>query len=284
MPVVNDKGYFNFDDAPGDDQSLDAIFASDELGTPAVAAPAATTESPADTTQVDSQPFLKTPTGTVYKTADEAVAGVAHKDEIIAQLRQQLLQTTNVDPITKKPSTVEDPQLTTYLNAPQQYFADLKKATTEAEVLNVQAKFFNEQLAPYAPILATVVKSQAVDKVASEVPQFRDFLGSQTYQETLNSFPLLKESIQISEAYPERSGDLAQLYRMAFDASVGRNVPKVVQGVSSTPVQTRPTVTSTPATPPPVTSNVAPPSFGTPAGRKTIMEQQEARGVENLRF
>lgn len=283
MPVVNDAGYFNFDDAPGEGQSLDDIFAStNEPVAPVAAAPAATTGSPAPSTE--EQPFLKTSTGTVYKTADDAVAGTEHKDALITQLRQQLLQTTNVDPITRKPSAVEDPTLTTYLDAPQQYFADLKKATTEADVLKVQAKFFNEQLAPYAPIFATVVKSQAVDKVASEVPQFRDFLGSQAYQETLTSFPLLKESIQISEAYPERSGDLAQLYRMAFDASVGRNVPKVVQGVSNTPVQTRPTVTSTPATPPPTSTNVAPPSFGTPAGRKSIIEQQEARGVENLRF
>lgn len=282
MPDIH-EGHFG--DPPGEEFNLDDIFANNET-TPVGTTPVVTTTNPPEPAKVDPEPLLKTSTGTVYNTVDDAVKGIEHKDALITELRQQLLQATNVDPLKKKADPVEDPTLTSYISDPKKYFADLKAAQTEEAVLKVQQRFVNEQLAPFAPILATVVKSQAIDQVVSQVPSFRDFLASTQYKETLENFPLLKQSIQISEAYPERSGDLPQLYRMAYDASAGRNLPKVVQsGPITTPVvQTRPTVSSTPATPPVVTGNVAPPSFGSKEGRKTIIEQQESAGVGSLRF
>jgi hypothetical protein len=270
---------FNFDDAPSD-LTLDEIFANPEVKPTAVTQPQTATE----VTPVEAEPLLKTATGTVYKTVDDAVKGIEHKDALIAELRQKVLEATNNDPLKKKSEQQDDPALISYIANPKKYFEDIKSAKNEDELLKVQGKFVDERLAPYAPIIASVVKSQAIEGLEQEVPEIRKFLHSEAYQKTLDAFPLLKQSIQISEQYPERSGDLAQLYRMAVDASAGRNLPKSapVSG-STTPVVARPTVTSTPATPPP-TTRAAQPSFYTKEGRKAIIEEQEARGVENLRF
>lgn len=279
MPVTN--GELNFDDAPSGEFTLDDIFATDNNGTAQN-----TTVTPPSQTAVETatEPFLKTSTGTVYKTTDEAVAGIEHKDALIAQLRQQVQEATNIDPLKKKTEVVENGGEISYSSNPKKYFEDIKSAKDETELLKVQGKFVNEQLAPYAPIIASVVKSQAIEGLEREVPKIREFLHSDAYKQTLDAFPLLKQSIEISEQYPERSGDLSQLYRMAVDASAGRNLPKVTPGSGSTTTQqVRPTVTSTAATPPP-TIQTAPPSFGTSDGRKSIIQQQEANGVENLRF
>lgn len=284
MPATKD-GYFDFSDAPGDGESLDDIFAQTDPSN--VTVTPATTTPPEPETPGTQEPFLKTATGTVYTSADDAVKGIEHKDALITQLRQELLQATNVDPLRKKQEpAVDDPNLVSYVSNPKKYFEDIKNAKTEEEVLQVQSRFVQEQMAPYAPVIANVIKSQAIEAVTSDVPNFRTFLGSTEYKETLDSFPLLKQSIAIAESNPNMAGDLAQLYRMSFDAASGRNLPKVVQGSTTVtpPVQTRPTVSSTPATPPPTSSQVAPPSFGTADGRKSIMDQQVARGVENLRF
>jgi len=278
------NGYFDFSDAPNSGESLDDIFASTE-NTPV--APQQIDQPQEPVTPTTPEPFLKTATGTVYNTVDDAITGVEHKDALITQLRQELLQATNVDPLKKKPEPqTVDPNLVSYIDNPKQYFADIKKAQTEEEVLRIQQRFVNEQLAPYAPVIASVVKSQAVDSIVSEIPTFRTFLGSQEYKDTLESFPLLKQGIQFSETNPNMAGDLVQLYRMAYDASAGRNMPKTVQASTiTTPAATaRPTVSSTPVTPPPTSSQTAPPSFGNTAGRKAIIEQQEAAGAANLRF
>jgi hypothetical protein len=278
MPVTPPE--FNFNDAPSGEFSLDDIFAPDNNSAPQNT----TVTPPTDTAPVaEPEPLLKTSTGTVYKTVDDAVAGIEHKDALIAQLRQQVQEATNVDPLKKKPETV-DPALISYVDNPKQYFEDIKSAKSEADLLKVQGRFVDERLAPYAPIIASVVKSQAIEGLEREVPKIREFLSSDAYKQTLEAFPLLKTSIGISEQYPERSGDLAQLYLMAVQASAGRALPKVVSpGGSTTPVQTRPTVTSSPATPPPTTVTALP-SFGSKEGRKAIIEQQEANGVGNLRF
>ncbi|CAN5950545.1 unnamed protein product [Sphagnum jensenii] len=230
--------------------------------------------------------FLKTATGSVYNSVDDAVKGIEHKDALIAQLRQEVLAATKVDPLKKPVEQTEAPKR--YIDNSKKYFEDIKAAKNEDELLRVQSQFveesINDRLSPFAPLMAGLAKSQAVASVISEIPQFQEFYGSEDYRTTLESFPLLKQSIEISETYPERSGDLPQLYKMAAMAAAGRNLPKVVQGVAqTTPVQTRPTISSTPVTPAPRV-NVAPPSLTSHAGRQTIIQQQEAVGVENLRF
>jgi hypothetical protein len=276
--AANTNGYvFNFDDAPGEGQSLDDIFGSNSE---TQAETVVTTTPQVEETQ--TEPLLKTSTGTVYNTVDDAVKGIEHKDALITQLRQELQQHTHVDPLKKSNTQQEIP--VSYSQNPTKYFEDMKAAKDEAALLQVQQRFVNEQLAPYAPLIANMAKSQAIEQVTSEIPKFSEFMRSNDYKETLESFPLLKQSIEISEQYAERSGDLAQLYRMAALASAGRTLPKVVQ-TAQTVVQTRPTISSTLSTPPTQNATKAvPPSFQTTEGRKALIEQQVNSGVENIRF
>src|SRR5690348_16003975 len=71
---------------------------------PATATPPAT--PPAAQPPVTPPPtpeFLKTSTGTVYKSADEAIKGIEHKDTLIEQLRQRYILERGIDPITNQP-------------------------------------------------------------------------------------------------------------------------------------------------------------------------------------
>lgn len=287
MPEPTVPMSFDFSDAPDGGLSLDDIFIPSDSAAP----------NP-NTTQVVTQPqesqdtetFLKTSTGTVYKTADEAVKGIEHKDALISELRQKLSETNGVDPLRKRTPEVETPGAINYVENPKKYFEDLNEAAaqkgpdTEARIMAVQAKFVRDNLAPYAGILSNAVKAQAVEQVSSTIPEFNKFLGSEDYSKTLEQYPLLKSSIAISEAHPERSGDLGQLYRMAYEVSNGRNLPKIVeaQRTQIAPPQTRPTVSSTPQTPP--VERATQPTLNTSAGRKSLIADQEARGIDNLRF
>jgi len=266
-------GSFNFDDMPGGDLNLDAIFSD----TPTETEPLTATQDPGTPTEPET--FLSTTTGTVYKTADEAVKGIEHKDALIAELRKKLSEQTGKDPITAKADAA--PQ--NYHANPKQYFEDIKKATSEEKLVEVQAKFVNDTLAPYAPLLSSLVKSQAVEQVVSEVPKFVEFQKSAEYDKTLEQFPLIKQSIAIAENNPNMAADLAQLYRMAYEVSAGRNLSTIAASSRSTPVTpARPTVSSTPLAP--GTTTLAPPSLQTSEGRKSIIAAMEAQGIQDRRM
>lgn len=280
-PTVGSNS-FDFFDAPGGDSSLDDIFIPGDEGSSNSNTPVVTTPQPDN----PAEPFLKTSTGSVYKSADEAVKGIEHKDALILELRQKLSEQNGVDPLRKRPE-VEDPNLTSYIENPKKYFADLNEAAKtndEGKILAVQQRFIQENLAPYAGILNSAVKSQAVAQVTSTIPKFNEFLGSDDYKTTLENYPLLKRSIEISESNPQQSGDLGQLYRMAYEVSNGRNLPAIVEANrAQAPLTTRPTVSSSqPA--PNNGQRVAQPTMSNADGRKSIISQQEANGVENLRF
>jgi hypothetical protein len=276
MPnTETNPGAFNFDDMPGGDLNLDDIFND----TATVTEPVTELQDPG-TSVSEPETFLSTTTGTVYKTADEAVKGIEHKDALIADLRKKLSEQTGVDPITAR-GTETGPQ--NYHANPKQYFEDIKKATSEEKLVEVQAKFVNDTLAPYAPLLSSLVKSQAVEKVVSEVPKFVEFQKSPEYDKTLEQFPLIKQSIAIAESNPNMAADLAQLYRMAYDVSAGRNLSTIAATRSSTPVTpARPTVSST--TLAPGATTLAPPSLQTSEGRKSIIAAMEAQGIQDRRM
>lgn len=272
---------FDFSDAPGGDLSLDDIFNIGDTN------PTTNTTPVVQTQQTEEpQTFLKTSTGTVYNSADDAVKGIEHKDALIAQLRQQLSEQTGRDPI--KVAKVEEPQRVSYLDDPKKYLDDIRNAKTEQEVVAVQSRFINENteriIGPYAPLMAQVARNNAIDSVASDIPNVHEFLRSEEYKQTLEQFPLLKRSIEMSESNPQVSGDLSQLYRMAFNATTGRNLPKIVQtSTARTVSEARPTVSSTTPLAPNGNASTAP-SLETSAGRKSIMEQQVNKGVLDLRF
>lgn len=289
MSIENRNG-FNFDDAPGGDLDLNSIFSFDESTLrPDAPANPVTPEPAQPVTPVvpdpaDAEPFLTTATGTVYRTREDAIKGTEHKDALLDQTRQKLLELTGEDPLKRK----EQPsnQIPNYVTDPKRYFDDLDaamKTNDQAKVMGVQQKFVLDTISPYAPMLQDVARSNAIGAVTRDVPDFTQFLGSEEYNKTLESFPLLKNSIEIAESNPQASADLAQLYRMAHDVSSGRNLPRIVQEQqrAPAPVAARQTVSSTPIAPSPQ----APPAPRTPQERwKQTIEEMDAKGIGDRRF
>lgn len=268
--------------APGGDFDLDDIFQNPEV-TPTTATEDQT-PTPTETTPVDES-FLKTATGTVYKSQEDAVKGIEHKDTLIAQLRQELAAKTGSDPLKKPP---EQTGPTNYLQDNETYFKDLSKAVEtkdQARYMEVQRKFVFDSLAPLAPTLTSLMKEQAANVVESEVKGFRQFVTSEDYTKTLDSFPLLKEAIRVAESNPESSQQLPEFYKMAYYASQGARVPEIVRASTNrTAEPVRPTVSSSPIPPSTSGNRVVTPSLNTSEGRKAIIEQQERAGVQDLRM
>src|SRR5882762_2477743 len=121
MAVSNASLSVDLSDAPGGDLSLDDIFGDDSQQTTT----AVSTESQTTSTN-ESEPFLKTATGTVYKSVEDAVKGVEHKDALIAQLRQELSDKTGRDPLKRETVTNGGPK--NYLEDKDTYFKDLSSA------------------------------------------------------------------------------------------------------------------------------------------------------------
>src|SRR5271166_655933 len=98
-----------------------------ELTTASVEEPAPQTPevAPAEPSRFE----LKTKTGTVYKTAEDAVKGIETKDRTIEQLRSMIAAVTGEDPLSKagiKPGTTNAPQKpVSYLQDRRRFAQDL---------------------------------------------------------------------------------------------------------------------------------------------------------------
>src|SRR5574337_156824 len=197
----NPAGTGWFVDAPGGEQSLDNLFPD----------PNGDGQPPATAPTPQNQPeqfFLRTPTGTVYRTADDAVNGIAHKDNLIAELREESIKRTGYDPVAKKQvRSVEPPRApeppadrdrpVVYSQNPKQYWDDQVAAAQRGDYeayMRIQAQLMAEQLSPYAPMMANFARTAAVEQVASQYPEFRKFYGSEQYHKTLNAIPILKQA------------------------------------------------------------------------------------------
>ena len=287
-------------DAPGGDFNLDDLFGNPEvtqvteLTSSTPAAPQTPEPQAPETPQVEV-PFLKTPTGTVYKTHEDAIRGLSHKDQVIENLRAQLTQQTGVDPITGKAvvrQTPQTPQATpseqvNYAQDSVKYWNDLSDAVEKkdpAAYSRVNQKFLQDSLAPIAPIIRDVAVQRALDNVSREIPDFKEVHASPEYTQMLNDLPLLKQSIETGEQYLEAAPQLPELYRYAYLIYQGRKAREI----ASAPVQTvtpavaqpsRPTLT--PSTPNPPVAGPKP-SFNSPEGRKAILDSGNARGLMDV--
>lgn len=264
--------------------NLDDVFGNPDLhpSDPNVQVTQPTTEVPAQPAQ-PAEPFLKTRTGTVYKNADDAAQGIEHKDALIQKLRQEAIERTGIDPVTGQPvnRNVEVPK--SYTQDHKRFIGDLSKAAqaNDSEAYaRVQAQFVNDVMAPYAPVLATLAKSQAVESVSQSVPEFRQFVGSQDYNETLERHAILKDAIAQSEGNPQATAQLAQLYKLTFELASKK--PEIVRAQTQ-PIP-RPTVSSVSLPSVPQSGSTAAPDMGTIEGRRAIIEAQERSGVLNMRL
>lgn len=230
-----------------------------------------------------AEPFLRTASGTIYKSAEDAAQGVQHKDELIARLRQEAIERTGIDPVSGQPVVRRQDPPKSYTQDRKRFIDDLANAAKSNDYDaygKVQEQFVQDVLSPYAPILATLARSQAVESVSQSIPEFRQFVGSTDYTETLERHPILKDAIATSEGNPSASGQVAQLYRMAFELASKK--PEIVRAQAQ-PIP-RPTVSSISLPSIPQNGSNAAPDMGTIEGRKAIIEAQERGGVLNMRL
>jgi hypothetical protein len=285
-----DNTVFDFSDAPGGDLNLDDIFGDNP--------PASTTTDPnpnpqattPETTPTTSEPVIKTKTGTVYKSIDDAVTGIEHKDALIAQLREQVRQQTGSDPLTaRKP---QPPQVdTSYTSNKAKYFEDVADAVAKKDMdgyMNAQQKLIWDTLGPLGPTITALSKANAEQVVVREIPDFKGFLNSEQYNEMGQYSPLLADAIRSAEMNPTAAAQLPELYKVAYLSSQGRRIPEILQSARTDNTQNstpRPTMHSTPFPPPPQAGTPqTTPSMESKEGRQALIKQMEEKGIGNQRW
>ena len=284
---------FDFSDAPGGDLNLDDIFGEN------APAPTTTETNPnpqpttTETTPPSTEPVIKTKTGTVYKSIDDAVQGIEHKDALIAQLREQVKQQTGADPLAaRKPASTPQPGgPKSYIEDQEKYFEDIADAVAKKDTkayMNAQQKLIWDSLGPLAPTITALSKANAERVVVQEIPDFRGFLGSEQFNQLDQYSPLLADAIRTAEMNPQAASQLPELYKVAYLATQGRRVPELLQSAraeTAPPVQPRPTIHSTQVTPPPSTGvPQVQPSLDTKEGRQALIKQMEANDIGNRRW
>jgi len=251
---------------------------------------------------------LKTKTGTVYKNYEDTVKGIETKDHTIEQLRSMLAAVTGEDPLSKsgiKPGTTNAPQKpVSYLQDRRRFAQDLTKAAELGQKEdqwdpygNVLGQYVYEivqsAVGPYMPVVQNVGKQQALENVSKDVPDFRNFYGSQEYQKVLEQRPKLAGYIKTLEGNPTMQEDLAEQYRDVWNE---HQVKKLAELASRpTPVAQNPT----PRTPlQPRTSDFkqepndgmrrnqpqTKPTLATKEGRRMLIEELEKRGLADVNF
>lgn len=281
-------GSINFDDAPGGDLSLDDIFGDPSVTPTTVGNTPNEPQTPPVATTQAAEPVIKTKTGTVYRSIEDAVSGIEHKDALIAQLREQVKTNTGRDPLTRT-ANIEKPS-DDYTQNQGQYFEDIANAVTNKDqtaYMKAQQKLIWDSLGPLGPTITALSKANAERVVVTDIPEFKGFLGSNEYNSITERAPLLADAIRSAESNPAAAASLPELYRVAYWASQGNRVPELIQSVraESTQIQARPTVHSTPVSAPAVTGvPVVAPSLDTKEGRQELIRQAEARGIGTFKW
>jgi hypothetical protein len=262
---------------------------------PAQQAPAKQDQQQTQPVVQQNQPFLKGD-HSVYNSSEDATKGLNEKDALIEQLRQRYALTTGIDPITGKPVVAQgQPQDTVdYYQQPDQYLDALynaaKKGGPEA-YMDVQAKFLFDALKPLQPVIQKAARDQAAESLALEVPAAKGFVGTANYNKALELNPTLKQAIATSESDQRFHSQLPGLYKLAYHAAQGMQLPELLKAQATQtqttqqtqqvphqqPQQVRTTVSAT--TPSPA-SQTARPTFQTIEGIRATIADMEARGVK----
>ena len=154
---------------------------------------------PPDGTQPpeQSQWFLEAPTGTKYRTADDAVAGIAHKDQYISELKEQV-------------ATLRELALrnggTNVQQAPANGTAAQQQSAVEAEIAALKQELFNsgfdtepvDKMAPAFMRIAQLARKEAESAYESRLKAQEQFE--------------LQRLAQTSPAYSMKDPFFAQAY------------------------------------------------------------------------
>lgn len=274
-PLQTQLGSGWLNDAPGGDSSLDELFPNPELQSQVAPAPAAAPPqapaAPAD------EWFLVTPTGTKYRTREDAIKGITEKDRVISEQRQKTA-----------PQPVQTPA-----DDPTRYFDELVESASKGDKKGYLDTFgriveqtIQQRLGVYGPMLTEVSHEKAIRELEHELPGSRQFIESGEFAVSLEAEPLLAQAIQFAKDNPQAAAQLHDLYRVSYLAAQGRKTAEFVRSAAANQpapqVNTRaPMQTSTP-TPTPGVQRVAQPDLYSREGRKAIIDAGDTRGVGNL--
>jgi len=129
---------------PGGDSDFDSFFSGvgkqgeEVADSNAIPSAEPTTVSSEPVAQAAPEPtkapefVLKTATGPIYKSPEDAVRGIEQKDQLISQLRSMVSAVTGEDPLRKSGAvpgqTTSQPKPVSYLQDSRRYAEDLTKA------------------------------------------------------------------------------------------------------------------------------------------------------------
>lgn len=290
-PITAPSDTVDLSGAPGADINWDELFPSDP-GASVPSQPA--TATPSDATLPASQPpapvspsdFLKTTTGTVYKSQEDAIKGIEHKDTLIEQLRQRYILERGIDPITNQPVQPTPQGPVPYSQDPQRYFKDLVDAVQKndpAAYYEAQQRMILDTLGPLGPTITNLAKAQATEAVSAELKDFKEVSSSEPYRKVLEEIPELKNAIELAESDYRFHNRLPGLLKVAYLAAQGRRMPELLraQQPAAQPAQpTRPTTVPSTLTPPTEPSVAA--SLYSAEGRKALIANLEGRGIDKV--
>lgn len=233
-----------------------------------------------------TEPFIRGDKS-VYKTAEAATEGINQKDALIEQLRQRYALTTGIDPITGQPVGQTTQVSDDYTQNPNKYLDDLYAAAKQGgpqAYTAVQQKLIMDTLRPFAPVLGNLAKTQAIETVAKENPEAAKFVSSPVYGKTMEANPDLASAIATAESDSRFYSRLPGLYRLAYLAGQGMQLPELLKAnASQTQTQTQTQQVRTTAqqtTLNPSTEAAKPASFKDIGGIRATIAQLEARGAK----
>lgn len=253
-------GRIDLSTAPGADMDWDSLFPNPENPTALQAQPASTGTTPQQSSEPAPQaPFLKAGS-TVYNTAEDAINGTVHKDDLIAKYRS-FLADNGVDPNTlqrapiaaqQQPQTA--PQSTNsqykYYGNPN-FFEEVSVAATNRDKVKYEQLMaahareaaqsaLTDMLEPWKATLAETNRFKAIRQTASEISNFREFVEGPGYNEVLSKFPLYKDMVAIGENDPVAAQRLPEVYKSMY---------MIYQGMNQSRTQPQSTTSTTPTTP-----------------------------------
>jgi len=300
LDQVAPGGVVDLSKAPGglDDATFDSLFPADGVSVAVKPAPVQQVQNQGtqqtqqtQTTQTATQatatgPFIKGDKS-VYNSPEAAIEGINQKDALIEQLRQRYALTTGIDPITGQAVGQSAQVVDDYTQNPNKYLDDLYAAAKQGgpqAYTAVQQKLIMDTLKPFAPVLSNLAKNQAVETVAKENPEAAKFIASPNYQKTMEANPDLASAIATAESDNRFYSRLPGLYRLAYLAGQGMQLPELLKANASqnqTQNQTQQVrTTAQQTTLNPSTETAKPASFRDIGGIRATIAQMEARGAK----
>jgi hypothetical protein len=263
-------------DPPAGDIALEDLYPGS--GSPTTAS--ASQQAPATTQQPETYVYT-------YKSRDEAETGIARKDTLIEEQKRRIAELeARLAPAQTAPPAASTPDNRSYLQRVQEAVKRAVEDGDPTEYEKVQREFVFQTLGPAVPIFMENARALAVSQVDEEIPGFKQFLRGPDFAKVKETFPALKVAIEGAESNLDFTGQLPDLYRLAYTTAQGLKLPELVkqaplaQTLAAPPQATasRPTMTSSTQEPP---AFAPPPDMNTADGRKAIIEAMEKKGVQN---